>query len=115
MTATQKFLSEMGEDKKVLFTPIFESVDNFYNTVYFIVKNEHITDQEKGPQHEERLRIIRNVKERVEKMLDLMGFEGSELIADIASDYFEDYVHYREPDFGFANETFIRIIQRISQ
>ena len=43
------------------------------------------------------------------------GLDGSEIVADIASDYFEDYVNYKEPDIRMANEEFLGIIQKVAR
>ena len=46
-------------------------------------------------------------------MLDEEGLNGKEVLETIASDYLEDFVSYREQDFGMTNEEFIAIIKRI--
>jgi len=47
-------------------------------------------------------------------MLEELGLPGKDIMADITSDYLEDYVNFREKDFGMTNEEFISIIKRIS-
>ena len=39
----------------------------------------------------------------------------NEHVADIASDYFEDYVNYKEPDIRMTNEEFLGIIQKVAR
>ena len=82
-------LAALPDERKACFVPVFGSVERFYTIVYLIAKNEHLTEQEKPP--------------------------GEDTVADIASDYFEDYVQYREPEFGITNEDFVDVIRKISQ
>ena len=46
-------------------------------------------------------------------MLDEEGLNGKEILDTIAGEYLEDFVNYREQDFGMTNEEFIAIIKRI--
>lgn len=115
MTTVQKTLAELPEEKKALFAPVFGDIDKFYTTVYLIARNEHVTDQEKPDRYEDRLQVIRQIRNKVEKLVDSFGLEGSEIVADIASDYFEDFVNYKEPEISLTNEEFIGIIQKISR
>ena len=113
MTKIQEFLAALPEDKKALFVPVFGNVDKFYTVVYLVTRNEHIADQEKPERYEDRLQVIRQVKSKLEALVSSYGLAGKEIVADIASDYFEDYVNYREPEFDITNEEFIGIIQRL--
>ena len=49
----------------------------------------------------------------VEKLVSSYGLDGGEIVADIASDYFEDYVNYKEPELDITNDEFIAILQKI--
>lgn len=113
MTKIQEFLAALPEDKKALFVPVFGDMDKFYTVVYLIIRNEHITDQEKPERYEDRLQVIRQVKSRLEALITSFGLDGKEIVADIASDYFENYVNYKEPEFDITNEEFIGIIQKL--
>ena len=113
MTKIQRFLAELPEDQKVLFQPIFGDVDRFYEVVYLIAKNEHYTDLEKPDRYVDRLQVIRHMRKRVEDLLDTFGLEGKEIVADIFSDYFEDYVNYKEMGVNLTNEEFIAILRKI--
>lgn len=113
MTKIQEFLAALPEDKKALFVPVFGDMDKFYTVVYLIIRNEHITDQEKPERYEDRLQVIRQVKSRQEALITSYGLDGKEIVADIASDYFENYVNYKEPEFDITNEEFIGIIQKL--
>ena len=113
MTKIQEFLAALPEDKKALFVPLFGDMDKFYTVVYLIIRNEHITDQEKPERYEDRLQVIRQVKSRLEALITSYGLDGKEIVADIASDYFENYVNYKEPEFDITNEEFIGIIQKL--
>lgn len=113
MTKIQEFLAALPEDKKALFIPVFGNVDKFYIVVYLIARNEHVTDMEKPDRYEDRLLVIRQIRNKVEDLVSSYGLEGKEIVADIASDYFEDYVNYKEPELDITNEEFIGIIQKL--
>lgn len=113
MTKIHQFLADLPEEKKAMFAPVFGNVDKFYTVVYLIARNEHVTDQEKPDRYEERLQVIRQMRRRVEERVSSFGLEGEEIVADIASDYFEDYVNYKEPEPDITNEEFIAILQKI--
>ena len=115
MTATQEKMATWPAATKALFAPVFGDIETFYATVYLIARNEHVTEQEKPDRYEDRLQVIREIRHRVERMVTGFGLPGEEVVADIASDYFEDYVNYREPDFHMDNDTFIGLIRRIAQ
>ena len=113
MTKIQETLAALPEEKKALFVPVFGDMEMFYTTVYLIARNEHVTEQEKPDRYEDRLQVIRRIRSKVEKLVSSFGLDGSEIVADIASDYFEDYVNYKEPDIRMTNEEFIRIIKKL--
>ena len=113
MTKIQEFLAALPEDKKALFIPVFGNVDKFYTVVYLIARNEHVTDMEKPDRYEDRLQVIWQIRSKVEDLVSSYGLEGKEIVADIASDYFEDYVNYKEPELDITNEEFIGIIQKL--
>ena len=113
MTAIQKYLSDLTDEEKTFFDPVYGSVERFYRVVYLIVRNEHLTDLDKPERYEDRLQMIRSVKKAVQKQLDSWGLDGKEITADISSDYFEDYVNYRNPDLDITNEEFVDIIKKV--
>lgn len=113
MTKIQSFLAALPEEKKALFAPVFGRVEKFYTVVYLIARNEHITDQEKPDRYEDRLQVIRQIRSKVEALVTSFGLEGAEIVADIASDYFEDYVNYKEPVLEITNEEFLAVIRKI--
>ena len=69
MTKIQQFLADLPEEKKALFVPVFGSMEKFYTVVYLIARNEHVTDQEKPDRYEDRLQVIRQIRNRVEKLV----------------------------------------------
>lgn len=115
MTKVQEMLAALPDEKKACFVPVFGSVERFYTIVYLIAKNEHLTEQEKPDRYEGRLQVIRQIRRKVEQLVDSFGLPGEDTVADIASDYFEDYVQYREPEFGITNDDFVDVIRKISQ
>lgn len=114
MTKIQTYLADLPDEKKALFVPVFGDTEKFYQIVYLIARNEHVTAQEKPDRYEDRLQVIRQVRERVEQLVDSFGLDGKEIVADIASDYFEDFVEYKEPDISMSNEEFIGVIRKIT-
>lgn len=115
MTKIQKELAALPDSVKGLFSSLFHDVETFYTVVYLIVRNEHVVEQEKPERYEERLQVIRAVRSRVENLVSSFGLEGKEMVADIAGDYFEDYVNYREPEITMTNEEFLGYIRKISR
>lgn len=113
MTKIQEILAAMPEKKKALFVPVFGSVEKFYTVVYLIARNEHLTDLEKPERYEDRLQVIRQIRSMTEKLVDFYELSGADIVADIASDYFEDYVNYREPELDMTDQEFVGIIQNI--
>jgi len=115
MTKIHDYLSSLPEEKQTLFNPVFGDVEHFYTVVYLIARNEHVTDQEKPERYEERLQVIRSIKHKVEGLVDSFGLDGKEIVADITSDYLDDYIAYKEKDAGMSNEEFVKIVQKIAQ
>ena len=105
MTKIQQFLADLPEEKKSLFVPVFGSMEKFYTVVYLIARNEHVTDQEKPDRYEDRLQVIRQIRNRVEKLVSSYGLDGGEIVAD--------YVNYKEPELDITNDGFIAILQKI--
>lgn len=114
MTKIQEELAGLPEEKKALFVPVFGDMDKFYAVMYLIARNEHLTELDKPERYEDRLKVIRQVRRKAEEMLNGFGLDGAEIMADIASDYFEDYVNYKEPRWPLTNEEFLDLIRKIS-
>ncbi len=112
-TKAQEKLAALTHDQQILAEALFGSVDAMYETIYLIAKNEHLTESDKPARYEERLATIRAVRTQVEQMLTAWGLDGKELVADIAGDYFDDYVAYRERPATLTNEQFVAIINKI--
>ena len=93
---------------------IYGSMEKFYATVYLIAKNEHILQDGKPEQWEEKMKVIHVYQAMIRFMLEELELPSKDIMADIASDYLEDYVNYREQDFGMTNDEFLSIIKRIN-
>ena len=106
-------LKKLPEDAKEKIQSIYGSNERFYATVYLIAKNEHLLQETKPAAWEQKIRTVHAYQGMIRFMLDEFGLSGKDILADISSDYLEDYVHYREKDFGMSNEEFINIIKRI--
>ncbi|MCD7938233.1 MAG: hypothetical protein LUG98_15355 [Tannerellaceae bacterium] len=113
MSKIKSWLVSLPEETKALFTPVFGSVEQFYTVVYLVAMNEHTTELDKPDQYQQRLHTIRHIRKQLERLLDGYGLDGEGTVADIAGDYFEDYVNYREPDLDITNEEFMRILRNL--
>lgn len=115
MTQIYDYLSSLPEEMQSLFIPVFGSVERFYTVVYLIARNEHVTDQEKPDRYEDRLQVIRRIKQKVERLVDSFGLDGADIVADITSDYLNDYIAYKERPMDLSNDEFVKIVQNIAQ
>ncbi|HBK28914.1 MAG TPA: hypothetical protein DDZ04_03605 [Parabacteroides sp.] len=115
MTTIQETLVGLPEETKKRIEPVFGSVEILYEVVYLIAKNEHLTDLNKPDNYESRMAVIRRIRLQVEKLLTSYGLDGKEIVADIASDYFEDYVKYVEKDVSITNEQFMQVLHKIEK
>jgi hypothetical protein len=114
VSTIKEYLENLPEDKKTSINEVFLSLDKFYAVVYLIAKNEHLTDLDKPERYEDRLAVIRQVRRKIETFIDSIGLLGDDLISDISSDYFEDFVNYKESSFELTNEDFLSFIRKIS-
>lgn len=113
MTNVQLYINDLPENVREELQRVFLSFDKFYPAVYLLVKNEHLTGEEKPERFEERMEMIQTARRKTEVFLDKIGLNGVELVADIASDYFEDYINYKETEFEISNQEFLDIINNI--
>ncbi|MGL5894052.1 MAG: hypothetical protein ACRCZM_05515 [Bacteroidales bacterium] len=114
MTPVQKQLSELSEEQRGFISTHFGSTDKFYQFVYLIAQNEHQTQMQKADRMEDRLAVIHQVQDSVEKMVDSIELSGYDVMADIKSDYLEDWLAQRSVELIFTNEEFIEMIHRVS-
>lgn len=115
MTEVQSRLESLTEEVKNRLSDFFGSVTYFYETVYLVVQNGHVTQQDAKPGFERKLEVIDYYKSKLESKLDEFGMDGKEWVADIASDYFEDYVNYRETSLSIPNDVFYGNLKKIVQ
>ncbi|MCB9017159.1 MAG: hypothetical protein WCU80_07060 [Paludibacteraceae bacterium] len=113
MTQTQKFIADLPKDKRKGLSQQFFSPELFYDAVYLIVQNGHLLQQTQPDMWEMKLKNVEYYQKRMEEKLDAMGLDGENLVADIASDYFEDYVHYREIQLDITNQQFMDVIRKL--
>ena len=98
MSEIQQKLEKLPGKAIKKINSIYGSVDKFYATVYLIARNEHQCQMMSVPAADQRIKTIH-------------AYQG--IMDGIASAYLEDFVNYREQDFGMTNEEFISIIKRI--
>lgn len=113
MSQTKKKLSTLPLPLKSKLIETFGSLDKFYATVYLIARNAHQAEITNIPAAEQRLKTIKAYQGMIQFQLDEAGIDGKALMDDITSDYLEDFVQYKEQDFGLTNEEFVAIIKRI--
>ncbi len=113
MTDTQNFIENLPSEQRAKLIDFFGSTDAFYQTVYLMVQNGHMYQENKPEQWEDKLQTVKHYQKIIEELLDKWGLKGEDLVADIASDYFEDYVHYREPQITISQEQFIGNINKL--
>ena len=106
MSEIQQKLEKLPGKAIKKINSIYGSVDKFYATVYLIARNEHQCQMMSVPAADQRIKTIHAYQGLIRFMLDELGL-------GIASAYLEDFVNYREQDFGMTNEEFISIIKRI--
>lgn len=114
MSETLKQLKRLPKPTIDKIKETYGTVDKFYATVYLIARNAHHCEMTAVPAAEQRLRTIRAYQGMIRFMLDEEGLNGKGIMDDIAGEYLEDFVNYREQDFGMTNEEFIAIIKRIN-
>ena len=113
MNQTLEKIVLLPKEAKTSIQEKYGSLDKFYATVYLIAKNEHHAQMNNVPAAEQRLNTIRAYQGMIQFNLDELGVNGKELMDDIASDYLDDFVEFREKDFDLTDEEFISIIKRI--
>ena len=113
MSQALKSIEAFSKDIKREISTIYGSLDKFYATVYLIAKNEHHAQMSDVSAAEQRLKTIRAYQGMIRFKLEELGLDGKALMDDIASDYLDDFVAFKERDFDLTNEEFIAIIQRI--
>lgn len=113
MSKTLNQLKKLPKSTIKKIEEIYGTVDKFYATVYLIARNAHQCEITPMPGAVQRLRTIRAYQGMIRFMLDEEGLSGKGIMDDIASEYLEDFVNYKEQDFGMSNEEFIAIIKRI--
>ncbi len=113
MTKIESFIHTLPKETVEAISAFFGSTDMFYAVCYLIAKNEHINYLDKHEQWEIRNEIIANVWQNIETFLNGLSLNGKEILADIKSDYLEDFVQYKERSFAITNEKFICIIKKV--
>lgn len=113
MSEVLKKLKELPEAAQRKIKSIYGNPEKLYATTYLIAKNEHVLQEDKPDQWEAKMKVVNAYQDLIRSMLNEFGMDGKEVMADITSDYLEDYVNYREQNFGMTNEEFISIIKRI--
>lgn len=113
MTNTELFIEQLPVEQKLTLAEFFGSIAFFYATIYLMAKNGHLIQEAKGENWEQGVKTVQYYQERAEILLNALGIQGSELVQDIASDYFEDFVNYKEREFQLSQEQFVANISKL--
>lgn len=114
MTATQSYLAQLPAETYIQINAIFGSIEKFYQFIYLIAQNEHNVQLLKLERPEERLATIHHVQERIEQLVDSFELSGYDVMADIKSDYLEDWIAQRPVETHFTNEEFVALIHKFA-
>ncbi|MDL2213573.1 hypothetical protein LJC21_00385 [Bacteroides sp. OttesenSCG-928-E20] len=113
MSEAKKELKKLSEPIKKKVKEIYGSIDKLYATIYLIARNEHQCRMASIPGAMQRLKTINVYQGVIRFMLDEGGLDGKEVMDSIASDYLDDFIQYKEQDFGMTNEEFLAIIKAL--
>lgn len=113
MNSAKDILKGFPKEATLHLNRIFGNLDRLYATIYLIARNAHQCEMEAVPGVEQRMRTISIYQGKIRFMLDEEGLNGQEIMDAIAAEYLEDFIHYREPDFGLTNEAFIDILKKV--
>ena len=113
MTSTETSLKEKETSILQSFNGIFPNIEAFYATCYLIVRNGHEWELEKCDMWEKKCETVAWFRHKIEQRLIANQLPGEDIVADIASDYFEDYVHYINRTFDMTNEEYIQYIKQL--
>jgi len=114
MSDIKQELKKLPKTTLARIKDIYGGIDKLYATIYLIARNEHQCQIMPVPGAEQRLKTIRAYQGMIRFMLDEGGLNGKEIMDSIASDYLEDFVKYKEQNFGMTDEEFINIIKKIN-
>ncbi len=113
MTKAEENLQKLGEVQTQCLKALFGSVQNFYDCIYLVTQTEHLLHENKPENWEQKLESAQFYRKLIDKRV-LRDCEITEdLIADIRSDYFEDYANFCERKIALAQEEFVSIIQKL--
>ena len=113
MTDVQNRIENLDSTMKDKLCGLFGSLPFFYETVYLVVQNGHLLESKNDPEKEKKQQTIDYYKRRIESKLDELGLDGKEWVADIASDYFEDFVHYRQIPLAIPQGVFFDNLKKV--
>ena len=111
-TAEQRIKNLKKETKNQLFC-FFDSLDEFYETFYLMIKTEHQIDMHRPKDWENRLRSIQYYRHlATERMVKDCSVER-DLMDDIYSDYFDDFANFKERECRLSDEKFLALVKKI--
>lgn len=113
-------ISDVIQQLKSLSTPeqqkveaVFGSLNKCYATIYLVARNGHMCEVGNVPAADQRMRTIQAMQGMIRFILEELGLDGKDIQDQVTSDYLDDYVNYKEQDFGMSNQDFIDILQRV--
>ncbi len=106
-------LKKLSKPQQLKIETVFGSLNKCYATIYLVARNGHMCEVGNVPAADQRLRTIQAIQGMIRFILEEMGLDGKDIQDQITSDYLDDYVQYKEQDFGMSNQDFIQILQRV--
>ena len=113
MEAILRQLNELPEAERRMIEALFGSVSKLYAVCYLVARTDHELTSQKAPLWEQKVATVHYIKNKIITFLDRLAIDGQNLWDDIASDYFEDFVAYRERNFSLTNDEYIAIIKNM--
>ena len=110
---SEQIFEKLTEIQKQCLCALFGSVQNFYDCIYMVTQTEHLIHENKPDNWEQKLESVQYYRKLIDKRVQQDCEVSEEIIADIRSDYFEDYANFREQKLNLQQEEFVNIIQRL--
>ena len=113
MTLAEQRIKKIKKETKEQIFNFFDSLDEFYETFYLMIKNEHQIDMQRPKDWENRLRSVQYYRHLATERIVKDCSVERDLMDDIYSDYFEDFANFRERKCALSEEKFLATIKKI--
>lgn len=113
MTTTEQRIKNLKKETKEQILAFFDSLEEFYETFYLMIRNEHQIDMQRSKDWENRLRSVQYYRHLATERMVKDCFIERDLIDDIYSDYFEDFSNFKERKCNLSEEKFRARIKKM--